>query len=243
MSPYGDITPRQVLGYVRVSTEKQAETGLSLEAQTAKIRQMAALRDLVLADVIVDAGASAKSIDRPGMTRLLALVNAREVATIIVAKLDRLTRSIGDLAALLDRFERHGVSFVSVAESFDTRSSSGRLAIHILGSVAQWEREAIGERTRDVLRHKQDQGERVGQVPFGFQLADDGVQLEPNPEEQRLLSRMRALHAEGMSTRQIAKALQAEGETTRRGTPWRYEYVARALRDRRKGVRRVSDRN
>jgi site-specific DNA recombinase len=224
------MTALQVLGYVRVSTEKQAEAGLSLDAQTAKIRAMAEVKGVPLAAVLIDAGASAKSLDRPEMTRLLALVDARTVATIIVAKLDRLTRSIRDLTDLLDRFERRGVSLVSVAESLDTRSSAGRLVIHIMGSVSQWERETIGERTRDVLQHKRANGERVGTLPFGAQLAADGVHLEAAPVEQRLLARMRTLRADGYSTRQIAADLNTHGVTTRRGTAWRFQNVAHALK-------------
>jgi site-specific DNA recombinase len=223
-------TPR-VVGYVRVSTEKQAEGGISLDAQTAKIRAMAVVKGVEVADILVDAGASAKSLGRPEMTRLLALIDARAVTTVIVAKLDRLTRSIRDLSDLLDRFERRGVSLVSVAESLDTRSSAGRLVIHILGSVAQWEREAIGERTREALQHKKAQGQRVGTLPFGFQLVKDSTtHLEPAPVEQRLLARFQALRAAGKTYEQIAAAVTAEGATTRRGTVYRHQYVARALR-------------
>jgi len=139
----------QAIGYVRVSTDKQAETGGSLEAQAEKIRAMAVVQGAELSDVIVDGGESAKSMNRPGLRRLLALVEARKVDTVIVAKLDRLTRSVKDLCELLELFERKGVALVSVAESLDTGSAAGRLVITIMGAVSQWEREAIGERTRD----------------------------------------------------------------------------------------------
>jgi site-specific DNA recombinase len=117
----------KAIGYVRVSTDKQADFGVSLEAQTAKIRAMAVVQGTELVDVLVDAGESAKSLHRPGMAQLLALVDAGAVHTVIIAKLDRLTRSVADLAELLKRFERRGVSLVSVADSLDTRSAAGRL--------------------------------------------------------------------------------------------------------------------
>src|SRR5580700_2884003 len=98
---------------------------------------------------------------RPGMTKLLTMVEGREVDAVIIAKLDRLTRSVKDLCSLLDLFEKRKVALVSVAESLDTGSAAGRLVITIMGAVSQWEREAIGERTRDALRHKRSQGERV----------------------------------------------------------------------------------
>lgn len=134
----------KAIGYVRVSTEKQADRGVSLDAQTQKIHAMAVVQGADLVDVFIDAGESAKSLRRPGMTRLLALVDAGAVETVIIAKLDRLARSVVDLAELLKRFERRGVSLAASP----TRSAAGRLVLNIMVSVSQWEREAIGERTR-----------------------------------------------------------------------------------------------
>jgi DNA invertase Pin-like site-specific DNA recombinase len=99
----------------------------------------------------------------PGLQRVLAMVQNREVQAVIVAKLDRLTRSVRDLCELLELFERRGVALISLAESLDTSSAAGRLVINIMAAVSQWEREAIGERTRDALRHKRSQNERGGQ--------------------------------------------------------------------------------
>lgn len=233
--PVGDATRGglrdgpNAIGYVRVSTDKQADEGLSLEAQTAKIRAMAVVRGVAVADVIVDAE-SAKSLNRRGLAWLLAQVDAGAVGTVIIAKLDRLTRSVKDLWPLLERFERRHVTLISVAETFDTSTAIGRAMLNLIATMSQWEREAIGERTRDVLQHKRAKGERVGTIPLGFQLAADGVHLEPNTIEQDRLARIRDLRATGRSTRTIAAALNADGVTTRRGTPWRFQYVARALK-------------
>jgi DNA invertase Pin-like site-specific DNA recombinase len=119
---------------------------------------------------------------------------------------------------------------VSVADSLDTRSAAGRLVLNIMVSVSQWEREAIGERTRDAMKHKRAKGERVGTVPYGARIAADGVRLEADATEQLVLARMTALRAAGLSTRRIAAALNQDGCCTRRGTPWRFQYVAQALR-------------
>src|SRR5271167_1172678 len=197
----------QTIGYVRVSTDRQAEQGVSLEAQEAKIRAMATVRSAELLDVIVDGGESAKSLNRPGLQRLLTLINAGEVQTVIVAKLDRLTRSVKDLCGLLELFEKRKVALISVAESLDTGSAAGRLVITIMGAVSQWEREAIGERTRDALRHKRGKGERVGNIEFGYRLSADGLHLEPNPAEQAALAMIRQLRSGGLSFRAIASAL------------------------------------
>ena len=219
----------KTLGYVRVSTDKQAERGVSLEAQAEKIRAMAVVHNAELAEIIVDAE-SAKSLNRPGMARLLAMVDAGEVQTVIIAKLDRLTRSVKDLCTLLERFERRGVALVSVAESLDTSSAAGRLVLNIMTAVSQWEREAIGERTRDAMRHKRCNGERVGNIPYGYRLAADGRHLEQDPGEQTVLAEIRRFRREGATLRGIAAALNHRALQTRRGTAWRLESVARALK-------------
>ena len=220
----------KTLGYVRVSTDKQAERGISLEAQAEKIRAMAVVHNAKLAEIIVDGGESAKSLNRPGMARLLAMVDAGEVQTVIIAKLDRLTRSVKDLCTLLERFERRGVALVSVAESLDTSSAAGRLVLNIMTAVSQWEREAIGERTRDAMRHKRSNGERVGNIPYGYRLAADGRHLEEDPGEQTVLAEIRRFRREGATLRGIAAALNHRALQTRRGTAWRLESVARALK-------------
>jgi len=223
------IGSMQAIGYARVSTDKQAERGVSLEAQTEKIRAMALVHDAELLDIIVDGGESAKSLNRPGMQRLLALVDSGAVKTVIVAKLDRLTRSVKDLCELLERFDRRGVALVSVAESLDTGSAAGRLVLNIMTAVSQWEREAIGERTRDALGHKRSQRERVGNIAFGYRLAPDGVHVEPDDAEQGAIGTIRRLRASGRTLRQIATDLNQEGHRTRRGSEWRLESVARVV--------------
>jgi DNA invertase Pin-like site-specific DNA recombinase len=165
------VNDMQAVGYVRVSTERQADQGVSLDAQDAKVRAMATVQGATLVGVIVDGGESAKSLNRPGLQRLLAMVNGGKVQAVIVAKLDRLTRSVKDLCGLLELLEKKKVALISVAESLDTSSAAGRLVITIMGAVSQWEREAIGERTRDALGHKKSNGERVGNIEYGYRLA------------------------------------------------------------------------
>ena len=215
------------IGYCRVSTDQQCERGVSLAAQAQKVRAMALVHGAELVAVIQEGGESAKTLDRPGMQRVLAMVGRRQVQAVIVAKLDRLTRSVRDLCELLELLERRGVALISVAESLDTGSASGRLVINIMAAVSQWEREAIGERTRDALRHKRSQGERVGNIAFGYRLAADGKHVEPDPGEQTVLEEIRRLRGAGVSLRRIATALNSRALRTRRGTAWRLEHVAR----------------
>jgi DNA invertase Pin-like site-specific DNA recombinase len=99
-----------------------------------------------------------------------------------------------------------------------------------MGAVSQWEREAIGERTRDALRHKRAQGQRVGNIGFGYRLAADGRYLEPDPSEQAALAELRKFRCQGLSFRAVAAALNTAGHRTRRGTEWRLESVVRVLK-------------
>jgi site-specific DNA recombinase len=223
------LSTMRAIGYVRVSTDKQADHGVSLEAQEAKIRAMATVQGAEIAELIVDGGESAKDLKRPGMERLLTLVDERKVDTVIIDKLDRLTRSVKDLAELLERFQRRGVSLVSVAESLDTGSAAGRLVINIMTAVSQWEREAIGERTRDAMQHKRSNGRCVGNLAYGYRLSADGEHVEPEPTEQKALNHIRSLHQQGHSLRQIAASLNGQSLRTRRGSGWRHDHILRII--------------
>jgi DNA invertase Pin-like site-specific DNA recombinase len=137
---------------------------------------------------------------------------------------------VKDLAELLERLTKHGVSLVSVAESLDTGSAAGRLVLNIMTAVSQWEREAIGERTRDAMRHKKSKLEFVGNAPYGYRQAADKRHVEPEPGEQAILERIHRLRKTGKSLRKIADQLNQLKIRTRQGSPWRHEYIARLLK-------------
>lgn len=228
------------LGYVRVSTDEQAAKGVSIDAQAERIRDYCSLYAIDLADVVADPGQSGKSLDRPGLADALARLADGRADGLVVAKLDRLTRSVRDLGYLLDTHfgERGGRQLVSVSESIDTRNAGGRLVLYVLTVVAQWERETIVERTRGALRDRKALGQRTGSVPYGFDLDPTGptnehgrpVRLVPNPAELATVGRIVAMADSGISPRKIAAALQAEGVPTksRRG-PWRHSAIAKIL--------------
>jgi site-specific DNA recombinase len=144
----------RVVAYLRVSTDKQADHGISLDAQRAKLTAYAELYDLDLVTVEVDAGASAKTLDRPALQRALTTLKAGRADALLVVKLDRLTRSVRDLADLVDDYFRDGkYALLSVSEQVDTRSAAGRMVLNILTAIGEWEREAIGERTSAAMQH------------------------------------------------------------------------------------------
>jgi DNA invertase Pin-like site-specific DNA recombinase len=212
----------KVIGHCRVSTDEQATNGQSLDAQRAKLEGYAKLHDLELVAVIVDAGASAKSLNRPGLQEALAKLRKGEAAGLLIAKLDRLSRSVKDRNTLIDGWfgEKAGRQLFSVGDSIDTRTAAGRLVLNVLMSVAQWEREAIGERTKEVMRHKIGKGERCGKVRFGYNLGPDGKTLVSNAVEQEAIRLMTELRKAGKSYPAVAAELNARGVQTKEGRPW-----------------------
>lgn len=207
----------KAIGYVRVSTEEQASQGVSLEAQTEKVKAYASLYDIELVEIITDAGVSAKTIDRPGLNKALAMLEAGEAEALVIVKLDRLTRSVRDLDYLLEKYFADKFSLMSVSEQVDTRTASGRLVLNVLMSVAQWERETIGERTSQALQHKKAQGEHIGGVGFGYQVT--GKKLAQSKDHETVVAIVE-MRGQGMTLMAIADKLNAEGIKTARGGKW-----------------------
>lgn len=228
----------KITGYIRVSTEEQANSGISLEAQKAKIRGYAELYELELVEIIEDRGASGKNLKRDGIQKALEMIRNGESQGILVAKLDRLTRSIVDMNNLIKNYfgehSDHQGTLFSVADQVDTRTASGRLVLNVLMSVAQWEREAIGERTKEALAHKKARGERLGTPAMGTRIID-GEAVEDH-EEIRTLRYIVELRNERLSLRAIARRLNNEGITTKRGKEWKAQSVKNALKVARKAI-------
>ena len=227
-------TATSVVGYVRVSSQEQASFGVSLDAQREKIIAYARLYDLELLAIIDDAPASAKTLKRPGIQAVLAMLRRGEAQGLLIAKIDRLTRSLRDWQQLLDEFfgERAGRrsrSLFSVADSINTKTAMGRLSLNMSLAFSEFERDIIGERTRDALQFKIGKGERVGKIRFGYKLADDGKTLLPEPAEQRAIALMVELRGQGMTLRSIAHDIAAAGFRTREGRAWSPKVIAQIL--------------
>src|ERR1043166_4042814 len=131
-----------------------------------------------------DGGLSGGSMDRPALQRLLADIANRLVDTVVVYKVDRLTRSLADFAKMVELFDRHGVSFVAVTQQFNTTTSMGRLTLNILLSFAQFEREVTGERIRDKIAASKRRGMWMGGVPpLGYECRDHKLIVIPAEAE------------------------------------------------------------
>lgn len=226
--------PLSVIGYIRVSTDQQADGGLSLDAQREKLAAYATAMDLELVEVFEDAGVSAKSLERPGLRDALTRLERGEAGGLLITKLDRLTRNVRDLGELVERYFASRCALLSVSDSIDTRTAGGRLVLNVLTSVAQWEREAIGERTRDALAHLRASGVRLGGEPLGWSRRsgtdDDGRRrVEHEGDELATIDMIVSLRREGLSLREICAALTANGRRTKRGGCWSPKVVRSVL--------------
>ena len=195
----------KAVGYVRVSTEGQAENGVSLDMQRQKVEAYCHLHELDLIELITDDGYSAGSLDRPGMQRLLAMVDEGAVDAVVVYKLDRISRRTKHMLDLVDRFELANVAFHSIQESLDTKSAIGRFVLRTLASLAEMERDLISERTRDALQHAKASGKHMGRIGF---------------QNTTVLQEMKTRHKQGWSYREIARDLNARQVPTDRGGRW-----------------------
>jgi DNA invertase Pin-like site-specific DNA recombinase len=175
--------------YTRKSTEHNLDLEFnSLDAQReaceAYIKSQAHEGWRLVPDPYDDGGVSGASLDRPALQRLLADVRAGKITTVVVYKVDRLTRSLADFAKLVELFDQFGVSFVSITQSFNTTSSMGRLTLNVLLSFAQFEREVIGERVRDKIAASKRKGIWVGgPVPLGYRSIDKKLVVVPEEAE------------------------------------------------------------
>lgn len=219
--------------YLRVSTDDQAESGLGMEAQRKACHAYAELYGITVAEVIEDAGFSGSSLDRPGMQRIVGMLERGEIAGVLVAKLDRLSRSVKDYGSLIETYFADGSArLCSVGEQIDTQSAAGRLVLHVLVAVAAWEREVIGERTSAALRALQSRGQHLGTAPYGHRYDFATRTLVPDEGEQVILAEILALDASGVPSTRIASTLNEAGRPAR-GARWYQQAVNKLIRQHR----------
>lgn len=222
----------EAIGYIRVSTQDQADSGLGLEAQEARIKAYCEAHGWHLAAVHTDAGVSAKTLDRPALQA--ALEGIRPGRALVALKLDRLTRTARDLDELTGCVQEHGGDWATVEGSYDTSTAMGRFMIRVVADIAQMEREVIAERTAAALDAKRARRERLGTTPLGYRTVDtsEGRRVEMDAEEQTTVRMARALFDNGKTYRAIARELTDAGRPTKRGGAWHPETVRCLIRER-----------
>ena len=191
-----------VLGYVRVSTDEQADSGAGLEAQRQAIVAECERRGWQLAEIVEDAGYSAKDLKRPGIIDVLERLARGEAGTLVVAKLDRLSRSVLDFAGLMAQSQREGWALVALDLGVDTTTPQGELMAGVMAQFAQFERRLIGQRTKAALAVKREQGVQLGR---------------PRALPEDVVARIASERAGGASLAAIANRLNDDGVATAQG--------------------------
>ncbi|NMG16980.1 recombinase family protein [Aromatoleum bremense] len=230
------VTKKRCAVYCRVSTDERLDQSFnSIDAQREAGKAYVASQRSegwsLVADDYLDPGFSGGNMERPGLRRLMADIEAGGIDIVIVYKIDRLTRSLTDFSRMIEVFERHKVSFVSVTQQFNTTTSMGRLMLNVLLSFAQFEREVTGERIRDKIAASKRKGMWMGGVvPLGYRV--EARQLVIEPGEAKLVRRVFAQFVACRSTTDLVRALAAEKITSRRGTPFSKQGLHKILSNR-----------
>lgn len=212
--------------YLRCSTAGQAAEGVSIELQQRKAEAWAAANEYEVAGVFSDEGISGKrASNRPGLHAALDAVCSTRGAVLVVYSLSRLARSTRDALAISERLSKSGADLVSLSERIDTTSAAGKMVFRMLAVLAEFERDLVSERTTAAMSVKRSKGERVGQVPFGYDVASDGITLVENASEQATLTSIRDMRVRGLTWQQVADELNARGVRTKKGAAWKLSNV------------------
>ncbi len=214
--------------YARVSTDEQAKEGYSIGAQCKKLQQYAELNDWD-GILYVDDGYSAKDLNRPQAIQLFKDIEDKKIDTVVVYKLDRLTRNVKNLYELMDLFDKNDCKLISLTESLDTSSASGRFFITMLGAMAQWERETIGERTFVGMKEAIKAGKVNGRTPFGYRKVDGKFTI--HEQEAEIVRTIFDKYNRGIGVDTIIKDFQKDGLVPI-DKPWDATKVFRILESR-----------
>jgi DNA invertase Pin-like site-specific DNA recombinase len=194
-----------VIGYVRCSTREQATDGYSLAAQRDRIQREADHRGWTITHWVEDPGVSGAKMDRPGLDYALALLQDGRASGLVVSKLDRLGRTVVGLADLLKHADKYGWNLVALDVGIDSTNYTGRMVLHVLAAVAEWERDRIGERTSEGMA----QARLLGNIPG-----------RPRATPATLAARIVRERTEGKTYTSIAAGLNDDGHRTSRGKNW-----------------------
>lgn len=207
--------------YERVSSDEQAKEGFSLEVQNEKNSGYIKSQGWEYVGSYIDPGKSGKNLNRPDMKRLLADIDKGKVNIVVVHKLDRLTRNIGDLHSLLLLFDKKGIKLVSISENIDTSSAMGRMFVYMLGIFAQWYRENLSEEVLKGQTKRAESGLRnTHKPPYGYQASYDDMSLTIDPVESEVVKQIFDWFINGWGYRKIARHLNELGVMTKSSGPF-----------------------
>ena len=209
---------KQAIGYTRVSTEQQANEGVSLDAQRAKIAAWCAAHDYELVQVFVDAGISGKKMDnRPELLKARAAV--KKGMALVAYSLSRLARSTKDLILISEEVAKKNGDLVSLSEQIDTTTAAGKMMFQMLAVLSEFERNLTAERTKGALQHKKATGQKyTNQTPYGFEAIEGRlVQVQ---QEAEIVAEIQAARSSGNTLQSIADGLNGRNIPTKTGKQW-----------------------
>ena len=206
----------KAIGYIRVSTQQQADEGVSLDAQRAKIEAWCFANDYELTNVYCDRGISGTKSDRPEL--LAALKQTTKDTALVCYSLSRLTRSTKDMLQLSEELNNKGANLVSLTEKIDTTTAAGKMLFRMLAVLNEFERDQIAERTTTALTHKKANNEAYNHTPFGFQR--DGNKFVKDVGESKVIALIQRKRKQGCSIRAIADDLNRKGIKPKKAAQW-----------------------
>ena len=221
----------KIIGYIRVSTDQQAESGLGLEAQKKAIQDYAQKTGQSIGEFYSDEGiCGALSLEkRPGILNAINALGKGDILT--VAKRDRLGRDPLIVAMIESAIARKGARIISAAgEGTDNDDPPSILMRRMIDAFAEYERLIIKARTKAALRVKKEKGERVGHIPYGYKLAQDGIHLEHHEQEQYILKQISRLRSKGLSIRETASIMNKKQLFNRGKAQWNHASIFRILK-------------
>ena len=217
---------RKAIGYVRVSTTKQAQDGVSIDAQIERINLWASYHDYEIAHIFIDEGISGKSmLKRKELQNALAMLEKGMV--FVFYSLSRVSRNTIDALTIAERINAAGADMVSLSENIDTTGATGRMIFSILAVFSQFERDQVSERTKMALDYLRTNNKVYSSTPYGFDQDEDN--LIPNEYEQGIIKYMIDLQQQGYGYRKIATRLNKEEIKSKLGGIWYAKTVKQIL--------------
>jgi|TARA_R110002167_G_scaffold50469_1_gene146765 site-specific DNA recombinase len=219
---------KSVIGYIRCSTRLQAEEGVSLDLQKSMIENYCKINKLELVEVYSDEGVSGKgTTNRTGYGKVMELVEQAAITGVVVYSISRFGRNLVDTLNSVKVMTDNDISFLSVKENINTKTSQGRLQLNIYSSVAEYEREEIVTRIKDSLNHKKENGEKFCRSVFGLKVVKG--KFVKCDKEVKVRRRIKLLHNKGYSLYNIANKLNDDGVKTSLGSVWYRQTIKNVL--------------
>lgn len=223
---------KKVVGYIRVSTQEQAEDGESLERQAARIKAYCEAKGFEQPEIISDEGISGSKKNRPGFQHIVAMCKAGQLGKLIIYDSSRLNRDVRNAYDFFELVDRAGVEVHDIQSGgvIKTETATEKVQFGLQAVLSQYYRDIISDRTKAAIRYKKAKGEHTGgTIPFGFELVD-GYRLIPQPGEYKVLKMMHSLRKQGLTLRAIVGILQEQGIPTKTGHgKWQPVVVMRIL--------------